>query len=384
VSLCAVLLAEACNIGLEPVLRSDVAALTRGRLGWVQQNYLRAETLTRANATLVDMQSTIALAQEWGGGEVASADGLRFVVPIRTLNAGPNRKYYGAHRGVTYYNFSSDQSMGFHGIVIPGTLRDSMYILDGLLEHQTRLRPVGVMANTAGVSDVVFGLFWMLGYQFSPRLADIGEARFWRLDPTADYGVLNTMARSRVNTKLIMRNWDDLLRVAASLQQGAVSAFEFMRSILRSKRPSTLARAIGALGCIPRTLYMLAYIDDENYRRRILTQLNRGEGRHSVARAVFHGQRGELRQRYREGQEDQLGALGLVVNAIVLWNTMYMEAALHQLRAEGREVNSEDVVRLSPLIHKHINFLGRYSFALSEAVAKGGLRPLRDPYEQED
>ena len=87
------------------------------------------------------------------------------------------------------------------------------------LEHQTQLRPIEVMADTAGVSDVVFGLFWLLGYQFSPRLADIVEARFWRIDPT-DYGVLNTIARSSVNTKLIMRNWDDLLRVAGSLQQG--------------------------------------------------------------------------------------------------------------------------------------------------------------------
>ena len=62
-----------------------------------------------------------------------------------------------------------------------------------------------------------------------------------------------------------------------------------------------------------------------------LIQLNRGEGRHSLGRAVFHGKRGELRQRYREGQEDQLGALGLVVNMIVLWNTIYTEAALEQL-----------------------------------------------------
>jgi TnpA family transposase len=384
VSLCAVLLAEACNIGLEPVVHSASAALTRGRLTWVQQNYVRADTLTQANATLVDTQSTIALAQGWGGGEVASADGLRFVVPIRTINAGPNRKYFNADRGVTYDNFTSDQFTGFHAIVIPGTLRDSMYILDGLLEHQTQLRPIEVMADTAGVSDVVFGLFWLLGYQFSPRLADIGEARFWRLDPTADYGVLNTIARAQVHTKLIKRNWDDLLRVAGSLQQGRVSASELMRSILRSKRPSTLARAIGALGRIPRTLYMLSYIDDEHSRRRILTQLNRGEGRHSVARAIFHGQRGELRQRYREGQEDQLGALGLVVNAIVLWNTLYMEAALNQLRAEGMEVKPEDVARLSPLIHKHINFQGRYSFALSEAVARGGWRPLRDPYAQDE
>jgi TnpA family transposase len=369
------------TLAFEPVVRSDVPALTRGRLSWVQQNYLRAETLTRANACLVDTQTTIPLAQAWGGGEVASADGLRFVVPVRTINTGPNRKYFNAHRGVTYYNFTSDQFTGFHAIVIPGTLRDSMYILDGLLEHQTQLQPLEIMTDTAGVSDVVFGLFWLLGYQFSPRLADIGEARFWRMDPTADYGGLNSIARARVPAPLIVLNWDDLLRVAGSLHQGTVSASKLLRSILRSTHPSTLARAIAALGRIPKTLYMLSYIDDEHYRRRILTQLNRGEGRHSVARAVFHGQRGELRQRYREGQEDQLGALGLVVNAIVLWNTLYMEAALQHLREEGAEVRNEDVARLSPLVHHHINFQGRYSFALSEAVARGELRPLRDPDE---
>lgn len=101
ISLCAVLLAQACNIGIEPVIRADVPALTRSRLSWVQQNYLRAETLIRANACLVDTQAKISLAQEWGGGEVASADGLRFVVPVRTINAGPNPKYYGANHGVT-------------------------------------------------------------------------------------------------------------------------------------------------------------------------------------------------------------------------------------------------------------------------------------------
>ena len=119
ISLCAVLLAEACNIGLEPLVRPDVPALTRGRLAWVQQNYVRAETLIRANARLVDAQAQIPLAQAWGGGEVASADGLRFVVPVRTVNAGPNRKYFGTGRGITYYNFTTDQFTGFHGIVDP-------------------------------------------------------------------------------------------------------------------------------------------------------------------------------------------------------------------------------------------------------------------------
>ena len=94
---------------------------------------------------------------------------------------------------------------------------------------------------------------------------------------------------------------------------------------------------------------------------------------------MFHGKRGELRKHYREGQEDQLGALGLVLNMIVLWNTIYMEAALNQLRVEGYPVRDEDVARLSPLLHEHINMLGRYSFSVPEAVANGELRPLRNP-----
>jgi len=378
-SICAVLLAEACNIGLEPLVRPDVPALTRGRLSWVQQNYIRIDTLQSANAALVNAQARIPLAQVWGGGEVASADGLRFTVPVRTLNAGANSKYFGVGRGITYYNFTSDQFTGFHGIVIPGTLHDSLFLLEGLLEQQTSLRPTEIMTDTAGYSDVVFGLFWLLGYQFSPRIADIGEARFWRIDADDNYGSLDGLARHRVNTELIVKNWDDLLRVAGSLKLGTVSASELMRTLQGGSSPSTLSKAIGELGRIAKTLYLLAYIDDETYRRRILTQLNRGEGRHSLARVTFHGQRGEVRQRYREGQEDQLGTLGLVVNVLVLWNTNYMDAAVKQLQDQGVEVKSEDLSRLSPLGYKHINMLGHYQFALAEHLKRGELRPLRDP-----
>jgi TnpA family transposase len=106
---------------------------------------------------------------------------------------------------------------------------------------------------------------------------------------------------------------------AGSLQVGTIHASTLVQSLQRGGHPTTLARAISEVGRVAKTLYLLNYIDDEHYRRRILIQLNRGEGRHGVARHVFHGQRGELRQRYRQGQEDQLGALGLVVNMIVLW-----------------------------------------------------------------
>jgi TnpA family transposase len=383
-SVCAVLLAEACNIGLEPLIKHSIPALTRNRLSLVKQNYLRAETLVQANARLVEHQSTLPLAKKWGGGDVASADGMRFVTPVRTIHAGPNRKYFCSNRGITWYNFLSDQFSGFHGIVIPGTLRDSIFVLEGLLEQQTSLNPVEIMTDTAGTSDLVFGLFWLLGYQFSPRLADAGGSVFWRIDKTAHYGVLNDLARSCVNPKKIEQHWEDMLRIACSLRLGTIQASELVRSLLKSKRPSSLTQAIIEAGRINKTLYLLHYIDDEDYRRRILTQLNRGEGRHSVARAICYGQHGEIRKRYREGQEDQLGALGLVTNALVLWNTIYTQAALDHLRDQGVTVREEDEARLSPLSHQHVNMLGQYSFTLSDHVTKGQLRPLKKPSDLED
>lgn len=384
-SICAVLLAEACNIGIEPVVEREVPALRRDRLLWVQQNYIRADTISRANARLVEAQSHIPIVQSWVGGEVASADGLRFVVPVRTLNARPNSKYFGGERSITYYNFLSDQFSGIYALVVPGTLRDSLYLLEGVLNSQTVLNHTEFMTDTAGSSEIIFGLFWLLGYQFSPRLADLGEINLWRLDYETDYGALQGLARHKVNTKLIENNWDDILRVAGSLKLGTVSPTALMRTFQAGGRSTTLGRAIGELGKLAKSLYMLSYIDDEHYRRRILIQLNRGESRHQLARVIFYGRRGEIRQRYREGQEDQLGALGLVVNMMVLWNTIYMEAALNQLRLEGKvEVKDEDVARLAPLGFAHCNMLGRYYFELSETAKGGKLRPLRNPDSTDD
>jgi hypothetical protein len=117
---------------------------------------------------------------------------------------------------------------------------------------------------------------------------------------------------------------------------------------------------------------------DESYPRRVTRQLNTQESRHRLARKIFPGQRGELRQAYREGQEDQFGALGLVLNAVVLWNTRYVDAAVTTLRSAGHPVTDADAARLSPLGHEHINLLGRYAFPRpSTNTALRALRRLR-------
>ena len=276
-SICAVLLAEACNVGLDDVVNPSIPALQRSRLLWVQQNYIRDETLTHANARLVAAQAEIPLAQQWGVGHVASADGQRFNVLIESLMAAQDYKYFGEERGITYFTFTSDQFSSFFGIVIPGAVRKALYILDGLLEQQTVLEPVEIMTEAAGYTDIVFGLFWLLGYQFSPRLRDIGKTCFWRFDKKARYGALGRVARHRLNEGRMIDNWDDLLPVAGSMKLGMVTASGFMKTLQAGKGSSELAKAISEIGRAAKTLYLLNYIDDADYRRRILIQLNHGE-----------------------------------------------------------------------------------------------------------
>lgn len=148
------------------------------------------------------------------------------------------------------------------------------------------------------------------------------------------------------------------------------------------RAPTALGEAIATHGRIHESLHVLAFLDDEAYRRRINAQLNVQESRHALARRLFFANRGELRQAYREGQEDRIGALGLVLNAVVLFTTRYENAALDRLRAGGHPVLPDDVRRISPLVRRHANVHGRYSFQVPNLG--GGLRPLRDPATAED
>ncbi len=384
ISLCAVLMAEACNTGLEPLIQPDVRALTRDRLSWAAQHYIRDETITRANAMLVKAYNELPIINTWGDGTMAAADGMRFVVPVKSLHAGPNPKYFGQKKGVTWYNLLSDQLSGLNDLPVPGTLKDSLSLLAVVLEQQTEVQPSEIMTDTGAYSDVVFGLFRLLGYRFSPRLADTGGQRLWRIDPDADYGELNPVSSSRIHLKKIAPHWEDILRLIGSLRLGKLSAVDAMKMLQTSSKPTSLARAIAEIGRIDKTIHLLTYIDDEEKRRMILKQLNRVEGRHNLAREVFHGQRGELRKQYREGQEDQLGALGLVLNIIVYWNALYIQEAVRQLKEENFVVYDEDLERVLPLLFNHINMNGKYIFSMPEEVKKGELRPLRKGDEEDE
>ncbi|MFC4062886.1 Tn3 family transposase [Planomonospora corallina] len=377
VTIAACLTAHALNITYAPIISPGVAALTRDRISHVDQTYLRPETYSPANASLIEGQAGIGLAQAWGGGLVAAIDGVRFVVPVPTICARPNPKYFGRRRGAQWLNMINDQGVGLGAKVLSGTPRDSLHVIDVLYGRDGGRAPEVIITDAGSYSDIVFALIHLLGRKFRPVLADLPDHKLWRFDPGADYGPLNTAARGKIDTVAIRRHWDDILRIVASIHTGAVRAHDVIRMLQREGHPTPLGNALAHYGRIFKSLHVLTYVDDEPYRRDIKAMRNLQEGRHDLAKHLFHGRKGELRHAYQTGMEDQLGALGLVLNCVVLWNTVYLDTALQTLRAQGHHVADEDVVRLSPFMRRHINVHGHYSFHLPDLG--GGRRALRDP-----
>lgn len=187
-------------------------------------------------------------------------------------------------------------------MVVPGTPRDSLHILDALLNLDAGVSPEMVATDNASYSDMVFGLFKLLGFNFSPRFKDLNDQRFWRAEMpgvrTGDYEPPAALARNKVILAKITTHWPDILRLAGSPACGQVRAYDLLRMFGRDGRPTPLGQAFAEYGRIAKTLHLLAVVDpvDDTYRRRMNRQLTVQESRHKLARDICHGKRGHIMQ----------------------------------------------------------------------------------------
>ena len=216
VHLYASIFAQACNFGLFEFAR--IADLSYDRLAWCTNWYIREETLRAAITSIVNYHHHLPLSQLWGGGTLSSSDGQRFPVSVRSKRAAALPRYFGYGRGLTYYTWTSDQFSQYGSKVITATVRDATYVLDEILDNETDLPIVEHTTDTAGYTELVFALFDLLGLQFSPRIRDLGDQRLYRMDRQGTYGDLEPAVKGTIRRELILKHWDDMLRLAGSSQ----------------------------------------------------------------------------------------------------------------------------------------------------------------------
>lgn len=372
------ILADAINLGLTKMAES-CPGTTYAKLTWLQAWHIRDETYSAGLAELVNAQLYQPFAAHWGDGTTSSSDGQNFKAGGRGQFAGQVNLKYGQEPGVQFYTHINDQYAPFYPNVINATVRDSTYVLDGLLYHESDLRIEEHYTDTAGFTDHVFGLMHLLGFRFAPRIRDLADKRLYIHGDAKQYTTLAEMIGGNINVKHIRAHWDEILRLAASIKQGTVTASLMLRKLGSYPRQNGLAVALRELGRIERTLFTLDWMQNVELRRRVQIGLNKGEAKNALARAVFLNRLGEMRDRSFENQRYRASGLNLVVAAIVLWNTVYLERAVQALRDSGKKVDDKLLTHLSPLGWEHINLIGDYIWHQSNEVEKGQFRPLWAP-----
>jgi len=377
IHLYAAIMGQACNLPLTSISR--MTDLASRKIAWCANWYIRDETLKEAVTAIVNYQYHQPLSRHWGDGTLSSSDGQRFPVKVKTRNAAALPRYFAFGKGLTMYNWSSDILVQYDSRVVPTTMRDATIILDAILDNESELLIATHTSDTAGFTHLVFGLFDLLGIQFSPRIRDLGDQQLFYLDKakTGDYANLTTLFKGTIRQDLIIEHWDELMRLAGSLKLGWVAASLMIAKLQSFPRQNALAQALQEYGKLCKTIFILRSIQNEQERHRDENQLNKGENLNGLREYVFFGQHGQLRKRQLEEQNNQTSCLTLAVNCVVVWNTVYMSAVVEQLRAEGKEVKDEDLQHIWPTRTEHLNVYGKYHFNLEEATNRQGLRPLR-------
>ena len=266
--------------------------------------------------------------------------------------------------------------------MIAATASEAVHVLDGLLYHQSDVTTHRHHTDGGRDSDHVFALCSLLGFQFAPRIPDLKNRRLYSFGKASTHPSLEPLIAGRINVALIRTHWSDILRVAASIRTGTVTASLILRQLASYPRQNGVAAALRELGRLERTLFTLNWLEDPELRRGASRELNKGESRNSLARAVFIHRLGEIRDRTYENQQHRASGLNLLVTAIVLWNTRYLQRAIAAL-SELEKVPHHLLAHLSPLGWEHVNITGDYVWAAPSQITENydGLRPLRTPPE---
>ena len=268
--------AEGLNLGLSKMAEAsnthDFFQLAR-----LSRWHIESEAINRALAMVIEAQAQLPMAQLWGLGLTASSDGQFF--PSARQGEAMNLIYarYGSEPGLKAYTHVSDRFGPFATQTIPATVNEAPYILDGLLMTRAGRRIREQYADTGGFTDHVFAVTSLLGYRFIPRMRDLPSKRLHVFEPRRVPQRLTGLTGNKIREDVIVRNWPDILRVAATLASGAFPPSQLLRKLAAYPRQHELPVTLREIGWVERTLFIVDWLLDADMQRRANTGLNRPE-----------------------------------------------------------------------------------------------------------
>ena len=369
-----------CGIGVRKMARIS-SRVTESELDHTVNWRFSLENIRAANDAVIKAMSAMELPNLYRQTQDqlhTASDGQKFEVRGDSLHASRSFKYFGQGQGVSAYTFVDERNLLWHSLMISAADRESAYVIDGLM-HNDVVKSDIHSTDTHGYTEAVFGLTHLLGFSFAPRIKGLGKQTLYIFKPKnqADdsWGI---RPDKTINETVIRENWDDLLRLVATIKLKENTASDIFRRLNSYSRQHALYQTLKAFGQIIKSLFILRYVDDLALRQAIEKQLNKVELSNRFTRAVAVGNPREYSQTEKEEQEIAEACNRLIKNSIICWNYLYLARQVKKAPdAEARDNLLRLIAAHSPMSWAHINMLGEYDFSEEKLRDTLGIIPLK-------
>jgi len=367
-TLIACIIAWGTNMGLGRM--GQISDLTYQTLATISDNFIRLETLQKANDVVVNAIAQLPIFHQYHIGDTihSSSDGQKFETQLHTINARYSSKYFGMMKGIVAYTLTANHVPINTKVIGPNT-HESHYVFDLLYNNLTDIQPTIHSTDTHGTNEVNFGILHLFGYQFAPRYRDIydkvknglyGFKHPSQYDP--DW-LLIPIRKIREN--LVIEEWENMQRIMVSLALKTTTQSIIIGKLSAHARKNKTKRALWEYDNIIGSLYLLDYIDLISLRRYVQQAVNRSESYHKLHKAVSYANYGRLRFK-TEGEQQIWNECGrLIANCIIFYNATILSNVLRHQSQNGDSSNQVSLAKISPVAWQHINFYGRYEFTKS-------------------
>jgi TnpA family transposase len=363
-----------CNLGIRKIARIS-NDIKQNELENTVNWYFSEENLARANDAILYFIGQLQLPKLFNKSEDithTSSDGQKFNIGVDSLNANYSYKYFGKGKGVSVYSFIDESHRLFYSTVISSSEREAAYVIDGLMHNDVVQSDIH-STDTHGYSEIIFGVTHLLGISYAPRIKNFKDQRLYSFDSQVYFKNLdyNIVPDGKINSWVISNNWDNILRLVATIKLKETTASQLFRRLSSYSRQNPLYHAIKEFGKIIKTIFLLKYIDDVQVRQDVEKQLNKLESSNKFAKAVFYGNNQEFQQETKEEQLIAEGCKRLIQNAIICWNYLYLSQELLNASEQNRQDLIKTIKNGSVVVWQHINLLGEYDF--SEEILKNSI-----------
>src|SRR6266436_7683449 len=304
--LSACLVAWATNMGLGRM--GDISDLNFATLASTSENFLRLETLKAANDCISNAIAAVTIFRHYDIANVihSSSDGQKFETALPTFNARYSPKYFGLNKGVVAYTLVANH-VPVNADMIGAHDHESQFVFDLLFNNTTDIHPQVHSTDTHGTNQVNFALLHIFGYQFAPRYKDLYDTvrtSLYGFRHPSQYGEGLLKPVRKINPRLIIEEWPNLLRIFVSLALKTTTQSIIVGKLNAYARKNKTRRALWEYDHIIRSIYLLDYIDVPPLRQHVQRAVNRGESYHKLRRAVSSANFGKLR--FKTEHEQQL------------------------------------------------------------------------------